>query len=169
MYQYGESLLNKGTGNKTWNERGTGEMKILKYAIIYISVSKYNFRCRHKETSHIRALMRQEKTMKVIANHVIDYRIVLVPNSGASDRSWVWTAYDFADGELVEKTFAVKFGDSAGANEFKELFTKSQGEMKVLMTGADAPEGADAADEAAAAVAALDVKSGEKTAEATSA
>jgi Ran-binding protein 1 len=118
--------------------------------------------CRHKETSHIRALMRQEKTMKVITNHVIDYRIVLVPNAGASDRSWVWTAFDFADGELVEKTFAVKFGDSAGANEFKELFTKSQAEMKVLMTGADAPEGADAADEAAAAVAALDVKSAEE-------
>jgi Ran-binding protein 1 len=30
LYNYGESLLNKGTGSKTWNERGTGEMKILK-------------------------------------------------------------------------------------------------------------------------------------------
>lgn len=101
--------------------------------------------------------------MKVITNHVIDYRIVLVPNAGASDRSWVWTAFDFADGELVEKTFAVKFGDAAGANEFKETFTKSQADMKVLMTGADAAEGSGDADEAAAAVAALDVKTEEKT------
>jgi hypothetical protein len=41
--------------------------------------------------------------MKVITNHVLDYRIVIVPNQGASDRSWVWTAFDFSDGELVEK------------------------------------------------------------------
>lgn len=47
--------------------------------------------------------MRQEKTMKVIANHVLDYRIKLAPNVGAADRSWVWTAFDFAEGTLVEK------------------------------------------------------------------
>jgi len=46
--------------------------------------------------------MRQEKTMKVIANHIVDPRIELIPNAGASDRSWVWTAYDFSDGELIE-------------------------------------------------------------------
>ena len=61
------------------------------------------FSVRHRETNHIRVLMRQEKTMKVIANHILDPRIVLVPNSGASDKSWVWNAFDFADGELVEK------------------------------------------------------------------
>jgi Ran-binding protein 1 len=58
---------------------------------------------RHKESSHIRILMRQEKTMKIIANHVLDYRIQLLPNVGAADRSWVWTAFDFAEGTLVEK------------------------------------------------------------------
>ena len=46
--------------------------------------------------------MRQEKTMKVICNHVLDPRIVLMPNAGASDRSWVWTAFDFSDNTLVE-------------------------------------------------------------------
>lgn len=35
LFNYGESLLNKGTGTKTWNERGIGEIKILKY-VIYI-------------------------------------------------------------------------------------------------------------------------------------
>lgn len=39
--------------------------------------------------------------MKVIVNHFLDPRIVLVPNVG-NDRSWVWVAFDFADGELVE-------------------------------------------------------------------
>lgn len=59
--------------------------------------------CRHRETNSIRVLMRQEKTMKVIANHALDPRIVIVPNAGASEKSWVWNAFDFADGELVEK------------------------------------------------------------------
>lgn len=30
LYVYGETLLDKGTGNVTWNERGTGDVKILK-------------------------------------------------------------------------------------------------------------------------------------------
>jgi Ran-binding protein 1 len=46
--------------------------------------------------------MRQEKTMKVIANHFLDPRIKMTPNAGASDKSWVWVAFDFAEGELVE-------------------------------------------------------------------
>lgn len=58
---------------------------------------------RHRETSHIRVLMRQEKTMKIIVNHFLDPRIVLTPNAGATDKSWVWVAFDFSDGtELVE-------------------------------------------------------------------
>jgi Ran-binding protein 1 len=47
--------------------------------------------------------MRQDKTMKVICNHVLDPRIVLAPNAGCTDRSWVWTAFDFAEGVLEEK------------------------------------------------------------------
>ena len=84
-------MLDKGTGNKTWRERGVGDVKILK----------------HKEFGKIRLLMRQDKTMKVITNHVIDPRIKLEPNAG-SDRSWVWSAFDFSDGELVETVFAMR-------------------------------------------------------------
>jgi Ran-binding protein 1 len=69
---------------------------------LLLSISSFSL-SRHKETSHIRVLMRQEKTMKVIANHVLDHRILLAPNVGAADRSWVWTAFDFAEGTLVEK------------------------------------------------------------------
>lgn len=47
--------------------------------------------------------MQQEKTMKIIINHFLDPRIVIKPNAGASDKSWVWVAFDFSDGdELVE-------------------------------------------------------------------
>lgn len=65
------------------------------------SVLMVLFFCRHKENNRIRVLMRQEKTMKVIANHFLDPRIVLTPNVG-NDKSWVWVAFDFSDEELIE-------------------------------------------------------------------
>lgn len=75
---------------------------------------------RHIENQMVRVLMRQEKTMKVICNHVTDPRIVLKPNAG-SDRSWVWNAFDYAEGQLEETTFALRCGNSDSANEFKEV------------------------------------------------
>ena len=143
LFVYGESMLNVGTGNKTWNERGIGEARIL----------------RHREHQRLRLLMRQEKTMKVIANHALDPRIKLEPNVG-SDRSWVWSAFDFADGELTETVFALRFADSDIAQEFKKKFTEGQAEMEKLLAGEDKPgeDGGAAADEAAEALSGLVTK-----------
>ena len=52
--------------------------------------------------------------MKVILNHAIDPRIELKPNVG-SDRSWIWSAVDFSEGELEEKVFALRFANSENA------------------------------------------------------
>lgn len=30
LFIYGETMLDKGTGNKTWREKGVGDMKFLK-------------------------------------------------------------------------------------------------------------------------------------------
>ena len=134
MFNYGETLLDKGTGNKTWKERGIGEARIL----------------RHREHQRLRFLMRQEKTMKVIANHALDPRIQLEPNAG-SDRSWVWSCYDFAEGELEEKVFALRFANSDVANEFKEKYEECQKEMAKVLAGEDKPdEGGEVAEAAAA-------------------
>lgn len=143
LFIFGETLLDKGTGIKTWRERGIGEVRLL----------------RHREHQRVRLLMRQEKTMKVIANHAVDPRIVLTPNMG-SDRSWVWSAFDFADGELVETVFALRFGDSDIAKEFEAAFKKAQESMKQLLAGEDNPgeDGGAAADEAAEALAGLSTK-----------
>ena len=94
-------MLDAGSGNKTWRERGIGEARIL----------------RHREHQRLRMLMRQEKTMKVIANHALDPRIKLEPNVG-SDRSWVWSAFDFAEGKLAETVFALRFAGPGIAQEF---------------------------------------------------
>lgn len=138
LFIFGETLLDVGTGNKTWKERGVGEVRLLK----------------HREHQRIRLLMRQEKTMKVIANHAVDPRIKLEPNAG-SDRSWVWSAYDFAGGELVETVFALRFADSEIAGQFKEKFTECQKDMEKLLAGEDSAEGAAEAEEAAAALSEL--------------
>jgi hypothetical protein len=63
--------------------------------------------------------MRNEKTMKVIANHIVDPRIELRPNAG-SDKSWVWIAYDFAEGELVEEVYPkiIAFGLQVNAYSY---------------------------------------------------
>ncbi|KAL3934604.1 MAG: hypothetical protein SGBAC_009715 [Bacillariaceae sp.] len=143
LFLFGETLLDVGSGNKTWKERGIGEARIL----------------RHKEHQRLRLLMRQEKTMKVIANHALDPRIKLEPNVG-SDRSWVWSAFDFAEGELKETVFALRFADSDIAQDFKKKFEECQEEMEKLLAGEDKPgaDGGAAADEAAEALKELSTK-----------
>eukprot|EP00531_Pseudo-nitzschia_arenysensis_P013275 CAMPEP_0116120642 /NCGR_PEP_ID=MMETSP0329-20121206/3282_1 /TAXON_ID=697910 /ORGANISM="Pseudo-nitzschia arenysensis, Strain B593" /LENGTH=197 /DNA_ID=CAMNT_0003614421 /DNA_START=305 /DNA_END=898 /DNA_ORIENTATION=+ len=144
LFLYGETLLDVGSGNKSWKERGIGDIKILK----------------HKEHSRMRVLMRQEKTMKVIVNHALDPRITLEPNAG-SDRSWVWSAFDFAEGELVETVFAIRFADSEIADNFKKIFIENQKEMEKVLAGEDGAPSAEA-DEAAEAIAGLSTKDDEK-------
>jgi Ran-binding protein 1 len=152
LFIYGETLLDKGTGNKTWKERGIGEVRLL----------------RHKEHQRIRLLMRQEKTMKVIANHAVDPRIKLEPNVG-NDRSWVWSAFDFADEELKETVFALRFSDSDLAKDFQKAFQTCQQEMSKVLAGEDTPgaDGGAAAEEAAEALAGLSTKDKQKEEEET--
>lgn len=108
-----------------WKERGTGEAKLLKDPV----------------TGRVRFLLRQEKTMKIVANHcVFDYDeapyCVLRPNAN-SERCWVWTAPDCADGgEQQVEQFALKFGTPELAKEFKEAFDKAK---RSARTGSGAP------------------------------
>lgn len=135
LFIHGETLLDKGSGQKSWRERGIGDVKILQ----------------HKELKKVRVLMRQEKTMKVILNFVLDSRLVLTPNAG-NDRSWVWSAMDFSSGEELEETvFAIRFGDSDIANAFKKAFEDGQAIM-VALDSAEEGEAAEATaeDDAAA-------------------
>ncbi|KAK3083613.1 hypothetical protein FSP39_000265, partial [Pinctada imbricata] len=79
-----------------WKERGTGDVKLLK----------------HKETGHIRLLMRRDKTLKVCANHYITSQMELKPNCG-SDRAWVWGVHaDFADEEAKQELLAIRFANA---------------------------------------------------------
>lgn len=72
---------------------------------------------------------------------------------------------NFTDVSLFSKflqTFAIRFGTSDIAKEFKEAFVAGQGEMTALMGGEDAKIPAEGADEVTAAIEALAVTSNEK-------
>ncbi|PKI34802.1 hypothetical protein CRG98_044807 [Punica granatum] len=79
-------------GNQ-WKERGAGSVKLLK----------------HKETGKVRLVMRQSKTLKICANHLVLPTMTVQEHSG-NDKSCLWHATDFADGELKDELFCVRFG-----------------------------------------------------------
>jgi len=87
-----------------WKERGTGAVKLLK----------------HKETAKVRLVMRQAKTLKICANHLVVATTKMQEHAG-SDKSCVWHALDFADGELKEEMFAIRFGSVENCKKFKDL------------------------------------------------
>jgi Ran-binding protein 1 len=78
-----------------WRERGVGEVKLLK----------------HRETGFVRLILRQDKTLKLRLNHKVQPAATLAPNAG-NDKSWVFTAEDFAEEKLETHTFALRFKDT---------------------------------------------------------
>ncbi|RZS04552.1 hypothetical protein BHM03_00034899 [Ensete ventricosum] len=89
-------------GNQ-WKERGTGSVKLLK----------------HRETGKVRLVMRQAKTLKICANHLVIPSIKIQEHAG-NDKSCVWHASDFADGELKEEMFCIRFGSIENCKKFME-------------------------------------------------
>ncbi|RHY87317.1 hypothetical protein DYB37_005204 [Aphanomyces astaci] len=140
LFDYKETLLNKGTGAKSWCERGVGNVRFLK----------------HKEAGKVRLLMRQEKTLKILINHLVESRATLTANMG-SDRAWVWTCYDFSEGVVEPKTFALRFANAENAQAFKDAHEDAKKSNKALEAGADAAD-TTAGDEAAKALEGLAVK-----------
>ncbi|EFJ43759.1 hypothetical protein VOLCADRAFT_76590 [Volvox carteri f. nagariensis] len=94
--------------HQEWKERGLGLIKLLQ----------------HKENKKVRLLMRQEKTLKIRANHIVMPGTKLQEHSG-SDKAWVWSAVDFADETQKIELFAVRFGSVEKAQEFKKKFEES--------------------------------------------
>uniref|UniRef100_A0A9I9DLV4 RanBD1 domain-containing protein n=1 Tax=Cucumis melo TaxID=3656 RepID=A0A9I9DLV4_CUCME len=78
-------------GNQ-WKERGAGTVKFLK----------------HKETGRVRLVMRQSKTLKICANHLVLPSMTVQEHVG-NEKSCVWHATDFADGELKDELFCIRF------------------------------------------------------------
>ncbi|CAK9271818.1 unnamed protein product [Sphagnum jensenii] len=92
-----------------WKERGVGQVKLLE----------------HKQTKKVRLLMRQSRTLKICANHMVLASTTLQEHAG-SDKSWVWHAPDYSDGTLKEELFCMRFGSIESAHKFKDAFEAAQ-------------------------------------------
>ncbi|GBF89434.1 RAN binding protein [Raphidocelis subcapitata] len=93
------------SNNNEWKERGIGQVRLLK----------------HKANERIRLLMRQEKTLKIRANHIIMPGTKLQEHAG-SDKAWVWSTVDFSEGEQKVELFCIRFGSAEKAQEFKAKY-----------------------------------------------
>ncbi|KAH7848466.1 hypothetical protein Vadar_003074 [Vaccinium darrowii] len=90
---------------KRWKERGTGRVKFLK----------------HKETGKVRLVMRQSKTLKICANHLVVPTMSVHKHAG-NNNSCIWHTADFADGELKDELFCIRFGFVEHCKAFMETF-----------------------------------------------
>jgi len=93
----------------SWKERGKGDIKFLK----------------HRDTKAVRAVMRQEKTLKLIMNHFIQPLNELKTNGG-SDKFWSWRTVDFSTEQPTTEIFGIKFRTAEIANEFKKEYDSAR-------------------------------------------
>ncbi|NXG52952.1 RBP2 ligase, partial [Psilopogon haemacephalus] len=102
-----------------WKERGIGDIKILQ----------------NYDNKQVRIVMRRDQVLKLCANHRITPDMNIQQMKG-SDRAWVWTACDFADGERKVELLAVRFKLQDVADSFKQIFdeAKHAQERETLIT-----------------------------------
>ena len=93
-----------------WKERGTGDLKLL----------------RHKKEKKIRFILRQDKTLKIVANFIISEKPLceLKPHQG-SEKMFMFMAYDCSEEPVMEK-FVIKLGNADKAKVFKKHFEDAQ-------------------------------------------
>ncbi|KAL7881174.1 hypothetical protein AOLI_G00080220 [Acnodon oligacanthus] len=111
LYRYDKDL-------SQWKERGIGDLKILQ----------------NYDTKRTRLVMRRDQVLKLCANHWITSDMKLEPMKGA-EKAWIWSAFDFAEGEAKVEQLAVRFKLLETANTFKDLFDKAKDaqEKKMLL------------------------------------
>lgn len=81
-----------------WKARGTGDLKLLK----------------SRATGYVRIILRQDKTLKIRLNHKVQPVAELKANEG-NDKSWVFTASDFAEETEERGLFAIRFKESGAS------------------------------------------------------
>jgi Ran-binding protein 1 len=112
-------------GNQ-WKERGAGTVKLLK----------------HKESGKVRLVMRQSKTLKICANHLVLTSMSVQEHAG-NEKSCVWHAADFADGELKDELFCIRFASVENCKTFMEIFQEVAESQNDKEENKDATEAAD--------------------------
>ncbi|XP_057294736.1 uncharacterized protein LOC130623284 [Hydractinia symbiolongicarpus] len=85
-----------------WKERGIGDVKIMK----------------HKTKGTYRLVMRQDKTLKLCANHALTKNMIIEPHS-SNEKALIWTTpSDYSDGECKAETLCIRFGKVESTEAF---------------------------------------------------
>jgi Ran-binding protein 1 len=90
---------------------------------------------KNKSTGLIRALVRAEKTHKVVVNHLLQAKDIFckLEKMNTSNNAWSWAGYDISDEKPATEKFCAKFTSKDDFEKFKEEFEKAcESNAKVL-------------------------------------
>jgi Ran-binding protein 1 len=107
--------------SEEWKERGTGDIKFL----------------RNKESKMIRMILRQDKTLKAVANFIITDKDPLcdLKVHQESDKMFFFLSYDFSEDQPQVERYVVKLGNAENAAKFKENFLAAREFNKLIKEG----------------------------------
>ncbi|KAG7667363.1 hypothetical protein Ndes2526B_g04124 [Nannochloris sp. 'desiccata'] len=108
LFDYKSKLYRFDNESSEWKERGVGQAKLLK----------------HKESSRIRFLMRQDKTLKIRANHVVMPGTKVQEHTG-SEKAMVFSCVDFADEVQRPELFCIRFASAERAQDFQKAYEEA--------------------------------------------
>lgn len=89
---------------------------------IYFQYFYVDFECEF--ISLYRVIMRREQVLKICLNHALTSDIIYSPKD---ERTWLFAANDFSEGELSLQQFCVRFKNKEVALEFKDAVDKARG------------------------------------------
>lgn len=109
VFSHRAKLYRYDKDTNQWKERGIGDIKILQ----------------NYDTKQVRIVMRRDQVLKLCANHRITPDMNIQHMKG-TERAWVWTACDFAEGERKIELLAVRFKLQDVADSFKQIFEEAK-------------------------------------------
>ena len=93
---------------------------------------------RHKTEKKIRFVLRQDKTLKTVANFMIaNDPLCVLKNHQGSDKMFNFIAYDCSEDEPLMEKFVVKIGNAEKAKIFKENWDAAKLFNKLVKEGKD--------------------------------
>ncbi|XP_078038552.1 E3 SUMO-protein ligase RanBP2 [Augochlora pura] len=114
LYCHRAKLFRHDKADNEWKERGLGDIKLL----------------RHKETGKLRLVMRREQILKLCLNHFVLPNLEFKPKD---EKSWMWIAADYSEGEIEHTLFACRFKTPEIAKNFKNT-------VEDALAGKDVPK-----------------------------
>lgn len=107
LYTHRAKLFRFDINVKEWKERGLGDIKLL----------------RHKETDKLRLIMRRDHVLKLCLNHLLSAEIEFQVKD---EKTWLWNAADYSEGEIEYMQFACRFKTSEIAEDFKRVIDNAR-------------------------------------------